>query len=202
MLVSRALKAFDCRHVHVGDVDQGNAGREGLLYALGEDLGGDPRVGEVAVQQTGGAGYLVERETTTLAGQLVDSLEHLEAQGDQLLQPPADFIHGEAHGLIQAGDLGDLDEALGALAEASDGVFVEVAPRRDPRERQPSLLTPVAGQGPKLPRTPEGARSYLHVVHKGARGMTARVVGDLARHPPCLWRVDLASYLDPPAQRA
>src|SRR5215208_7547699 len=196
MLVSRALKAFACRHVHVGDVDQGNAGREGLLYALGEDLGGDPRVGEVAVQQTGGAGYLVERETTTLAGQLVDCLEHLEAQGDQLLQPPADFIYGEAHGLIQAGDLGDLDEALGALAEASDGALVEVASRRDPRERHPSLRTLVSGQSPEFSLAPEGTHLYPHVVHKGARRMTSRVVGDLARHPSCLRRVYLAPYLD------
>jgi hypothetical protein len=41
-----------------------------LLYTLGEDFGGDSRVGEVAVEEAGGAGYLVEGETATLAGQL------------------------------------------------------------------------------------------------------------------------------------
>ena len=45
----RTLEALAGSHVHVGDVDQGNTGREGLLYALGEDLGGDARIGEVAV---------------------------------------------------------------------------------------------------------------------------------------------------------
>jgi hypothetical protein len=45
----RGLEALAGSHVHVGDVDQRNTGREGLLYALGEDLGGDARVGEVAV---------------------------------------------------------------------------------------------------------------------------------------------------------
>src|SRR5688500_9982952 len=188
----RRLKAFARRNVQVGDVDEGNACFEGLRYALGEDVGGDARVGEVAVEETGGAGYLVKRETATLAGQLIDCLEHLEAQGDQLLQPPADLIHGEAHCLIQAGDLGYLDEAPGALAEASDGVFVEVAPRRDPRERHLSLRTLVGRQGPELPLAPEGTSSYLLVVHEGPRGMAARVVGDLARHPSRLRRVDLA----------
>src|SRR3712207_7252187 len=46
-----------------------------------------------AVEETCGAGYLVEGETATLAGQLVDRLKDLEAQGDQLLQPPADLVH-------------------------------------------------------------------------------------------------------------
>ena len=45
----RRLEALAGSHVHVGDVDQRNTGREGLLYALGEDLGGDARIGEVAV---------------------------------------------------------------------------------------------------------------------------------------------------------
>ena len=45
----RRLEALAGSHVHVGDVDQRNTGREGLLYALGEDLGGDARIWEVAV---------------------------------------------------------------------------------------------------------------------------------------------------------
>src|SRR5215212_1538144 len=91
--------------------------------------------------------HWVRTSAATLAGQPVDRFEDLEAQGDQLLQPPADLVHGEAHGLIEAGDLGHLDEALGALAQTPDGVLVEVAPRGDARECHSPLVTLVAGQG-------------------------------------------------------
>src|SRR5215212_10917923 len=196
------LETFACCHVHVRYVDQGDAGREGLFHALGEDLGGDAGVREMAVEETGGAGYLGEGEAATLAGQPVDRLEHIEPQGDQLLEPPADLVHGEAHGLIQAGYLGHLDEALGTLAQAPDGVLVEVAPRGDARERHPPLLVLVTCQGPQLPLAPERAWPDFLVADEGAWGVAARVVGDLARHPRRLGRVDVASYLDPPAYGA
>src|SRR5215210_3212522 len=140
----RRLKAFASGHVHIRDVDQGDAGLQGLSDALGEDFGGDAGVGEVAVEEAGGAGYLVEGEAATLAGEFVDPFEYFETQGDQLLQPPADLVHGEAHGLVEAGDLGHLDEALGALAKTPDGVLVEVAPGGDARECHLPFLTLVS----------------------------------------------------------
>src|SRR5215210_9406765 len=153
----RRLKAFASGHVHIRDVDQGDAGLQGLSDALGEDFGGDAGVGEVAVEEAGGAGYLVEGERATLAGEFVDPFEYFETQGDQLLQPPTDLVHGEAHGLIEAGDLGHLDEAPGALAQTSDGVLVEVSPCGDARERHPALFALVAGEVSQLSLSSKGA---------------------------------------------
>ena len=55
-----ALKAFARRDAQVGDVDQRDAGSERSLDGPTEGFGGDAGVWEVAVEEAGGAGYLVE----------------------------------------------------------------------------------------------------------------------------------------------
>src|SRR5919112_4898075 len=112
----RALKVLSRRHAQVGDIHEGHAGLQRAFDRPAEGLGGDPGIGEVAVEEAGGTSYLVEGEPATFAGELVDRLEHPEAKRYQLFQPPADLVHRQVHGLIEACDLGDLNEGRRALA--------------------------------------------------------------------------------------
>src|SRR5215213_3080356 len=191
----------------VGDIHEWDAGHERPFDGAVEGFGGDARVGEVAVEETGGTGYLVEGEPAALAGEPVDRLEDLEAQRDQLLEAPADLVHRQVHGLVQARDLGDLNEGRRALGEAPNGVLVEVAARGDAGERHPSLRIVVARERPETLWGTKASRGPdLFAPDEDARGVPAGVVGDvlcqrrhLRRHPR---RSVPSPDLDPPAHRA
>src|ERR671932_412813 len=74
------------RDAQVGDVHEGDAGAERALDGAVEGFSGDAGVGEVAVEEAGGAGYLVEGETAPVAGEGVNRFEDLEPERDQLFE--------------------------------------------------------------------------------------------------------------------
>src|SRR5918997_382841 len=185
------------------DIHEWDAGHERPFDGTAEGFSGDAGVGEVAVEETGGTGYLVEGEPAALAGEPVDRLEDLEAQRDQLLEAPADLVHRQVHGLVQARDLGDLNEGRRALGEAPDGVLVEVAARGDAGERHPSLRVVVARERPETLWGAKASRGpHLFVPDEDARGVSAGVEGDVLCQRSPLRRGVSGPDLDPPAQRA
>ena len=96
----RWLKAFAGSHIHVGDVDEGDAGLQGLLYALGEHFGGDPGVGEVAVDEAG-AGNRVEGERRVVPFAVDRSRPRSQGVTLHSLQR---ISPGEAQGMVEQGD--------------------------------------------------------------------------------------------------
>src|SRR5215203_2401260 len=157
----------------VSDVHQGDAGAQRPLDGTIEGLGGDAGVGEVAVEEAGGAGYLVEGEAPALPGEPVDRREDLEAKRDQLLQPPANLVHGQVHGLVEARDLGDLDEGRRPLGQTPDEVFVEVAAGSNTGERHPSIWVVVASERSEGLRAAKAAGPHLLAADEEARCVPA-----------------------------
>jgi hypothetical protein len=88
----------------------------------------------------------------------------------------------------------------GAVDEEFEALLVAV--REAYQEALPGVLVYVVTERPEFLWPAEGAGPYFLTANEGARGMAARVVGDLARHPPRLSGVGLAPDLDPPAHGA
>src|SRR4051812_30166777 len=95
------LEAFAGGDAEVGDVHEGDAGFDGAVHGAHQGFGGDTGVGEVSVEEAGGAGYLVEGEAATVPGEGIHCFEDLEPERDQLFEAPPDLVAGEVHGLVE-----------------------------------------------------------------------------------------------------